>query len=83
MIYGVYALFDSVRDMYSNLTVDVNDFSARRSFLQGVSDSPQLQYISKDLILYKIAEINLKNGMLMPLEDRGFIARGDEYASEK
>lgn len=83
MIYGVYALFDSVRDMYSNLTVDVNDFSARRSFLQGVSDSSQLQYISKDLILYKIAEINLKNGDIIPLGERVLIARGDEYAADK
>lgn len=83
MIYGVYALFDSVRDMYSNLTVDVNDFSARRSFLQGVSDSAQLQYISKDLILYKLAEINLKNGQIVPLSERVLIARGDEYAADK
>lgn len=78
-MYGVYALFDRVRESYSNITIDNNDNTAKRSFLAAVANSRELMYIAKDLELRKVAEFDIHSGMIVPLAVSEFICYGSEY----
>ena len=79
MIYGVYALYDRARNAFGSINVDSSDEVAKRSFLFAVSQDVQLQYISKDLELYKIGEMPQDTGIITPLVVHKLICRGDEY----
>lgn len=81
MIYGVYALYDKVRNAFGQISVDTNDETAKRGFLFAVSNDVQLQYISKDLELYKIGEMNQETGVITPLIVHQLICRGEDYAN--
>lgn len=81
-MYGVYALFDRVREGYSNITIDTNDATAKRSFLSAVARSEELMYIAKDLELRKVAEFDTHSGAIIPLAQSQFICYGMEYANE-
>ena len=79
MIFTVYALFDNVRNKYMNITIDDNDEIAQRNFLEQVSQSSHLMYVAKDLVLYKIGEMNIENGLLVPYPQPSMICRGSDY----
>lgn len=79
MIVGVYALFDKVRNQFGSISIDTNNEVAKRGFLFAVSKDTQLQYISKDLELFKIGEMNTDNGIISPLAVHELISRGEEY----
>ena len=81
MIFGVYALFDKVRNAFGQISIDVNNETAKRGFLFAVSNDVQLQYISKDLELYKIGEMSQDTGIITPLVVHELIARGEDYAN--
>ena len=81
MSFGVYALFDRARNAFGSITLDTSDEVAKRSFLYAVSQDTQLQYISKDLELFKIGEMPQETGIISPLVVHQLICRGDEYAN--
>lgn len=76
---NVYGLFDKVRGKFLNITLDENDFLARRNFFEGVSQSGHLQYIAKDVELYRLGELDLVTGLMTPLGINEMIARGVDY----
>lgn len=82
MILGVYGLFDKARNKFLSITVDVNDFVAKRSFLYAVSQSGELMYIAKDLELFKIAEIDIETGIINPLVVHQLVSNGAEYENK-
>lgn len=81
MNYGIYALYDRVRNSYGQISLDTNDETAKRGFMFAVSQDKQLQYISKDLELYKIGEMAAETGIVVPLSVHQLICRGEEYAN--
>lgn len=81
-MYGIYALFDRVRESYSNITIDNNDATAKRSFLGAVANSNELMYIAKDLELRKIGELDIHSGLIVPMATSVLVCYGSEYANE-
>lgn len=79
MIFTVYALFDTVRNKYMNITIDDNDEIAQRNFLEQVSQNAHLMYVAKDLVLYKIGEMNIETGLLISYPQPQMICRGSDY----
>lgn len=76
---NVYGLFDKVRGKFLNITLDENDFIAKRNFFEGVSNSAHLMYIAKDVELYRLGDLDLVSGLMTPLGVNEFIARGADY----
>lgn len=76
---NVYGLFDKVRGKFLNITLDENDFIAKRNFLEQVSQSGHLMYIAKDIELYRLGELDLISGLMTPLGVNEMICRGTDY----
>ena len=74
----VYALFDKAANTYTNITVDVNDDTAKRNFAFAVSQSVQLQFFTKYYELRRIADINLKTGIIVTLPVSELVCTGEE-----
>lgn len=75
---NVYALLDIVAGSFSSITVDLSDDLAKRNFASAVSRSAELQFISKDLSLYRLGSVNIRTGVLVPESAIVFICRGSE-----
>lgn len=80
-VMNVYGLFDKVRGKFLNVTLEENDFIAKRNFLESVSQSGHLQYIAKDIELYRLGELDLISGLMTPLGVNELVTRGTEYAN--
>lgn len=78
-MFGIYGLFDKVRESFTNITLDSNDATAKRAFLQAVSHSADLMYIAKDLELRKIGEFDIHTGLIVPLTVPQLVSYGMEY----
>ena len=81
-MYGIYGLFDRVRESYTNITLDNNDATAKRAFLSAVSQSNELMFIAKDLELRKIGEFDIHTGMIIPMAQSSLVCYGLEYQNE-
>ena len=79
MIFTIYALFDTARNKFLNVTIEENDVIAKRNFLEQVAQSGHLMYIAKDITLYKLAEFNMETGVISQLPVNEIVARGTEY----
>lgn len=75
---NIYAIYDKVGQTYTNVTVDNSDATARRNFEFAVSQSVQLQFYCKGYELRRIAEIDLKTGIIVPLKTSVFVCSGEE-----
>ena len=78
----IFATYDKAAGRYGQVVLDLSDNVAKRNFLFAVSESTQLQYISKDLELHKLAEIDLSTGDIFPVIPHQLVCRGEEYASK-
>lgn len=75
---SIFAIYDKIGKTYTNLTVDTSEATARRNFEFAVSQSTQLQFYCKGYELRKIAEIDLKTGVITPLKTSVFVCSGEE-----
>lgn len=75
----ICATYDKAAGRYGQVVVDISEVVAKRNFLYAVSESGQLQYISKDLELHKIGEIDLTTGEIVSVMPHELICRGDDY----
>lgn len=78
----LFATFDKAAGRYGQVVLDLSENVAKRNFLYAVSESTQLQYISKDLELHLIGEIDLSSGDIIPVIPHQLVCRGEEYASK-
>ena len=78
----IFATYDTVAGIYGSVVVDLNDNVAKRNFLFAVSQSAQLQYVSKDIELQRIAEIDLHTGNIVPCVPHQVVARGSEAIND-
>lgn len=78
MIYNLYSTFDSVAESFGAVTLDNSDATAKRNFAAAVSNSAQLQFIAKDLILYRVGEFDASNGVIVPCVPLVQICKGFE-----
>lgn len=76
--YGLYSLRDRLGDVFRSVTVDTNDFTAKRNFAYAVNNSPELLFQAKDLELCKIAEFDAHLGTVIPCVPIVVVCRGDE-----
>lgn len=78
----MYAIYDTVAQIFNSPFVDLNDGSAMRGFKEGVKD----QAHKNDFVLYKIGEYTDHDGKVTPSKEperlmTGFDIKEDEYPS--
>lgn len=77
-IFGVFALRDRVADSFRSLMLDSNDATAKRNFAYAVSNSPELQFQSKDLELCRVGNFDSHSGVITAIVPIQVLCRGDE-----
>lgn len=82
-VFNVYALLDIVAGTFSSVTVDLSDDLAKRNFASAVSRSAELQFIAKDLSLYRLGTVNIHTGVLSPESAIVFLCRGSEVIANE
>lgn len=78
MIVNLYSLYDAVGETFGNVTMERNDGLARRNFASAMAESTQLQFISKDMILYRVGQFDLENGSVIPCVPMVLVCKGIE-----
>lgn len=77
MIYGVYALRDCVSENFSSPTFEEKNEVAMRNLTFAINNNPQMLFMSKDLELFKIGDIELKTGVITPLVPMELVCRAN------
>ena len=77
----LFATFDKAAGKYGQVVLDLSENVAKRNFLYAVSESSQLQYISKDLELHLIGEMDMETGDITSVIPHRLVCRGEEYAN--
>lgn len=80
--FGIYSLRDRVADSFRSVILDNNDLTAKRNFAYAVSQSPEMQFQSKDLELCKIADFDIRSGSVVPCVPIVVVCRGDEVIND-
>lgn len=62
----VVSLYDRVAQNYRNVTVDINNATARRNLGYAVNNTPQLLYEAKDLDLMQVGDFDEHTGTITP-----------------
>ena len=77
MKYGVYALRDRVSENFSSPTFEEKNEVAMRNLNFAINNNPQMLFMSKDLELFKIGEVELKTGVITPTVPMELVCRAD------
>lgn len=76
--FVVVGLRDKVAMSFQSVTLDINEFVAKRNFAYAVNNAPDLLFKSKDLELYKLAYFDSFSGKFDIVNPMELICRGDE-----
>lgn len=77
MNYGVYCLRDRTAEVFSSPTFEEKNEIAMRNLAFAVNNNSQMLFIAKDLELWKIADVELKSGVVTPLVPMELVCRAD------
>lgn len=77
MTYGVYCLRDKTAEVFSSPTFEEKNEIAMRNLAYAVNNNAHMLFIAKDLELWKIADVELKSGVVTPLVPMELVCRAD------
>lgn len=80
-MYKLYSVYDSVAQQFYAPTMERNDATATRSFLDLMQDG-RFKLHNKDYDLYRIGAFDPETGVI-DVFDRALVARGDQYIYEE
>lgn len=83
MTYGVYALRDRVSENFSSPTFEEKDDVAMRNLNYAINNNPNMLFMSKDLELWHIGDVELKSGVITPLAPMVLVCRADSLVSKE
>lgn len=74
----ITAIRDKVAENFGVLDITQNHATAKRTFGYTVQNTPTMQFSAGDLELYQIGEIDIRKGVIIPVQPAVLICRGDE-----
>lgn len=77
MIINVYALRDRVGESFRSLTMNESDALEKRNLAFEVNNNPQFAFMSKDLELFQVAQMDTKSGDIVPVVPARLVVRVD------
>lgn len=74
----MYAIRDKIAEVFGEITIDINDATAKRNFAYRMQNNSNMQFSASDLELYRIGEFEANKGIIVPVQPAVLVCRGDE-----
>lgn len=79
----VYALRDRIADSFRSLSLNEADEVEQRNLAFAVNNDPHLMFMSKDLELCRVGEMDTKSGVLTPCVPIQVVCRADQLIQKE
>lgn len=76
--FMLYAIRDKIAEVFGEITLDINDATAKRNFAYRMQNNSNMQFSAGDLELYRVGEFEAHKGVIVPVQPAVLICRGDE-----
>lgn len=83
MKYSIFAIRDRVSEIFSSPVFEEKTDVVRRNLAISLNESSRSIAMAQDLELFRVAEIDLKTGIINPLQPVEFICRCSDLVGKE